>query len=352
LTSAGGKFLVQDSSNNIYLSDSGCSTTGVLVDTGITSFNDAKMVKVGNDFYIAVRAGSFLKYYKVSGSTATATPLNTAISLSSGINKYHYALDGNGRLYAIAGGTAVVIGYKIDGTLVGPTTAAEFTGLFGLADRSLAKKGSNAYEITITGSGVNSDDKGTTLFNAVDSCTDISSTKSVDGEGTNFIKCAHTSGLYGLTFDSVSNSYLYVVNSIGVSNANDVKWATNKALVKSGSTVYLCNTTPTISCSPTDLPNINIDINNYKKVNGDNVFYNSGGALKVGNVFDPPGLMLITASSPSGGNVSFDLTKFASTVGAPCATQIAYLSSSTAIPTFYTIAQPSSACVDKILKVY
>jgi len=78
LASAGGKHLVQDTSNKIYLSDSGCSATGVLVDT-ISGVNDAQMVKVGNDFYIAVRAGTTLKYYKVSGNTPT--PLNTSITL-------------------------------------------------------------------------------------------------------------------------------------------------------------------------------------------------------------------------------------------------------------------------------
>jgi hypothetical protein len=98
------------------------------------------------------------------------------------------------------------------------------------------------------------------------------------------------------------------------------------------------------------------NISSYLKSNGNNVFYvRSGGVLKVGNIFDPPSALPITVSDASGGNASFDLNRFAFSFrlgGAPCATQILYLPSRNASPKIYIIAQPSNACVERILKVY
>jgi hypothetical protein len=369
LASAGGKYLVLDtstSSNRIYLSDSGCSATGVLVDT-ISGVNDAQMVKVGNDFYIAVRAGTnLLRYYKVSGSTPT--PLNTGITLAGTPNKYYYALDGNGYLYAITTATDTVSAYRpTDGASAGSATvtSANFTGLLALADRVLAKdaSASKAHEITTTGSVVNAVDKGGgTLYTALDGCTDANNTKAIDGVRTNFIRCLYdnsTEVLYSLAYNS-GNYQGASYNLPGGSEVAQALFGAGKVLVRPGgsSTILLCNTTttPTISCSATDLPDITTSIKNYLKVNGLDVFYtNSGGALKVGNVFDPPSALPIIVSSPSGGNASLDLNKFAFSfrpAGAPCATQIVYFSSRTASPKTYTIAQPSNGCVTRILKVF
>jgi hypothetical protein len=108
-----------------------------------------------------------------------------------------------------------------------------------------------------------------------------------------------------------------------------------------------------------DLDATNINSGKYLKFNGNNVFYRVGTSpphvVKVGNIFDPPSALPITASSPSGGNASFDLNRFAFSFrlgGAPCATQILYLPSRNASPKIYIIAQPSNACVERILKVY
>ena len=364
LASAGDKVLVRQG-NNIYLSDSGCSATGVLVDT-ISGVNDAQMVKVGNDFYIAVRASTTLRYYKVSGNTPT--PLNTSINLVGTADKYHYALDGNGYLYAITGTNTVAVYKPTDGNSAGTATVTGVTGLLALADRVLAKDGSNAYEITTTGSAVNAVNKGGgTLYEALNRCTDATNTLKIDGVRTNFIRCLYDSGSTEALYSLAYNSGNYQGASYSLPGGSSTEQAqalfgVGKVLVRPGgsSTILLCNTTttPTISCSATDLPDIDIttSIKKYLKVNGLDVFYtNSGGALKVGNVFDPPSALPITVSSPSGGNASLDLNKFAFSfrpAGAPCATQIVYFSSRTASQKTYTIAQPSNGCVARILKVF
>jgi len=364
-----GKYLVkvQDGSNyKIYLSDSKCSASGVLVDTLSDDIHDAKMVKVGDDFYIAVRytdsGGKVVKvkYYRVSGNTPTPLKTNITLALDS---KYYYALDGRGYLYAITAADKVEV-FGTNGSSIGTVDVSGVGGLLAFADRVLAKKTTNptkAYEITTTGSEVNVVDKGGgTLYDALDRCTAGANTKDSDGAGTNFIRCVYESGgsttLYSLTYDS--GTYKVASSDPVTGTFNKARWASNKVLVSVGSTVYLCNTTttPSISCSSTDLSTLDLtNISRYLKVNGLDVFYTSSGALKVGNIFDPPSALPFTVSSPSGGNASLDLNKFAfrfRPAGAPCATQIVYFSSRTASPKTYTIAQPSNGCVARILKVY
>ena len=359
---AGDKVLVKKDSK-VYLSSNECSTSGAVevVDIGSSTDYDAKMVKVGNDFYIAVRAGKSgtdLYYYRVSGNTPT--PLKIDITLHAA-NKYYYALDGRGYLYAITAADTVKAYKPTDGTSAGNVTVTGVAGLLALADRVLAKSTTNAFEITTTGSMVIAVDKGTgPLHTALNRCTDVTNTKDFDGVGTNFVRCVYESGgsttLYSLTYDS--GTYKVASSDPVTGTFNKARWASNKVLVSVGSTVYLCNTTttPSISCSSTDLSTLDLtNISRYLKVNGLDVFYTSSGVLKVGNVFDLPSALPITVSSASGGNASFDLNRFAFSFKpavALCATQIVYLSSRTASPKTYTIAQPSNGCVKRILKVY
>jgi hypothetical protein len=167
-----------------------------------------------------------------------------------------------------------------------------------------------------------------------------------------------------LTYDSGSGLYSKAIESI--SNISNVKWATGKVLVKpSSGSIKLCSTTttPSISCSSTDLPALNpTDISSYLKFNGNNVFYakdaagNTVNPPKVGDIFGSPSALPFTVSSPSGGNASFDLTKFAFSfqpVGATarCPTHIAYLSSPTGPVKLYTLDR-ANTCVARILKVF
>ena len=365
---AGGKYLVSvpnGANLDIYLSDSRCGlANAVQIESAFSNFADAKMAESGGKYYIAIRHGTGgrdLNYYRVSGDTATT--LNT-ITLHTSPTIYFYALDGRGVLYARTD-TNTVTAYKpTDGSSIGAGTVTGVSALLPFADRVLARGTGGVFDVYASDTAVTATSKGDTssaLYTALDRCTDETNTRAIDGVRTNFIRCVYQSGgtrvLYSLTYDSGN----YGNASYNLTAAfNNVLWAPNKALVSVGSpaTILLCNTTttPTISCSATDLPDLSTSINNYLKVNGLDVFYiNSSGALKVGNVFDPPSALPIAVAGASGGNASFDLNKFAFSfrpAGAPCATQIAYLSSRTASPKTYTIAQPSGACVNRILKVF
>jgi hypothetical protein len=330
------------------------------------------MVKVGNDFYIAVRAGTTLGYYKVSGNTLNV--LNTIDLKASSPSLY--ALDSNGVLYAVTSdpttGDDMVETFKpTDGSSAGyymiSGSGLSYDVLLPFADRVLVKETTAGqwFEISTTGSVVNARGVSSSLYTALNRCTDATYTRAIDGVGTNFIRCLFDNGtneiLYSLTYNSGNyQSASQTLQSTSHTAVTQALFGANKVLVPGPSgTIYLCNTTttPSISCSATDLPNLDTGLKYYLKAYGYDVFYTTGGgSLKVGNVFDPPGLLPITAYGATGGNASLDLTKFAFSVAPAstpwCATQIAYLSSRTASPKTYTIAQPSNACVARILKVF
>jgi hypothetical protein len=394
LAQAGGKFLVKKG-NDILLSSSECSISGAVNITSLSSSNyDAKMVKVGSDtFYIAVRDDRTLKYYKVTGNTLRTLHPDTGITLLPAANKYHYALDGMGVLYAITSTNEVKVYSKIDGNLIGTATVSGVAngGLLGFADSVLARDNAdNVYEIIITTGGVNAVPvTAPGLFTALQRCTDASNTKDVVGMGTNFIRCVfdNNSGtgaerLVVIAYDGASAYSIkdVQINSNSVTggsaiNRNNIRFGANAVLVvtrnNSGSLgpIHLCTitTAPTlnVSCSPTDIPNPVGDLpirdttriypsTNLLKFNGDNVFYLSGTSVKLRNLFSTtPSSLPITVDSATGGNASFDLTKFAFSFQPPtalCNTHIAYLSSPTATPKLYAL--PSGTCVTRILKVF
>jgi hypothetical protein len=363
--SAGGKYLVQHPNNNrIYLSDSECSATGVFVDI-IPSTDDAKMVVDGNgNFYIAIRSGTSLRYYKVSGNTASDMTSSAIPSLRSSNQKYSYALDGEGRLYVINGSADnEVIVYNNSGARISNATVygANSSGhLLGFANRVLARNGTAVYDIYPTGTGVANDTVSYLSQTPIIACTH-SSTKA-DGVGTNFIRCAYNTGSNGFLYSLRYSGGTYLVASKDFSSTiNNVDFVAGKALVDS-SDVRLCTTTdaPSISCVDTNAPAFDRTLlrggndDKYLKSDGMNkVLYISGGAVKAGDIFGPPDSVLIPATGVSGGSASFDITKFAYIPGSgSCLTSIAYLSSPTGFPKFYTITQPSGACLKGILKVF
>jgi hypothetical protein len=398
--------LVQEG-NSIYLTSDRCTTSGaVLIDT-IANIVDAKMRQVGSEFRIAVRHGAApganLNYYRVSGTTVTnlrRTPggLSGAfIALhGTGTNRYFYDIDGNGYLYAITGAAQVTV-YDANGSDIAnvaiPGAGATATGLLAFADRVLVKDTTNnavhSINETATRAAVGID------FNAVNRCTQIPTTRAIDGVGTNFIRCVFDDGggagnagliLYSLTFDgAVYGSASSVINNAAHTaiGPNDVRFGVGRVLVfDAANNIRLCTTTntnpPNISCSTTNLPSVNptnliTPANNigYLKSNGNNVFYdrnivnNPVNPPEVGNIFGPPSALQITltpAPPPagplplaSGGNASFDLTKFAFSFRPPtappgCNTHVAYLSSPTATPKLYAL--PSGSCVARILKTF
>jgi hypothetical protein len=396
LASAGGKFLVYGSDNRLYLRDDPCLPDGQLVSPApIAGVNDAQMVKVGSDFYIAVRAGVNVSYYRVSGSISTLLA-NRAMRAGSG--RFHYALDGEGRLYArVTADNRVDVYRNTDGELIGTSAAlpADVVSMLGLADRVLVRDnaagGGNLHELIPTPAVPVTDVTEATLRQHFDNCTD-GQTKAVDGIGTNFIRCLYdqgTAGGNGQRLSSIAfvggqyrrpNALEQIAPAPAVGDparaevaANDILFGANALIVRHAinNRIQLCTTTstasPSISCSDTGVFNaagrplgfadLNALFASYLKSNESEVFYRSGTTLFVGNVFNPTPLSipLTIPPVPSGGNASFDLNKFAFSFrpgGAPCATQILYLPSRNASPKIYTIAQPSNACVARILKVY
>jgi hypothetical protein len=366
LASAGGKHVVKNSNNNkIYLSNSRCSTSGATeLPDAPSSPNDAKMVLDGNgNFYIAVRHGNTnLKYYKVSDDTASEITLSTSPTVPN--DKYSYALDGEGRLYAINNSAPnPVLVYRTNGTELNnrAVVSANYTKLLGFKDRVLGIDDAstpNVYQIYQDGSTVVNSSVSSISHASLTACTHATNTRANDGMGTNFNRCAANNRLYVFKYDSGSERFSEASFTVAISSERDVKWDTYKVLVKpSSDSIKLCSTTtdPSISCSATDLPHLDTTrIDQYLKSDGRNkVLYTSGSGAKLGDIFDLSTFVSIPASGMSGGGASFDLTKFAYITGSgSCLTSIAYLSSPTASPKTYTIEQPSGACVKGILKVY
>jgi hypothetical protein len=382
---AGGKFLLQNpTDNSLYLSSNRCSAVGdVVVDTTIGgALDDAQMVKVGDDeFYIAARRGTNLRFYKVSGDSVTNFTAAGPIVLNTG-GRYYYALDGRGFLYANTTDANTVSVYNNAGGLVGTGAVNNVQGLLGFADRALAKDNAATpvvYEVYIDNTGaVQTANRGTSNSDALHRCTQAINTRAVDGMGTNFIRCVFDDGsalgerLLSLVYDT--NDKVFKSTSSILSNTastaitdRDVRFGANNVLVRTraagGDFINLCTTTtsPSISCSSTTLPGLDTTrTDNYLKSNGNNVFYLTGTTLMVGDIFGtlttlPIAVTPPPAPQPTGGNASFDLTKFAFSFQPPtapllCNTHIAYLSSPAATPKFYAL--PSGSCVQRILKVY
>jgi hypothetical protein len=303
----------------------------------------------------------------VSGNTASDLSSGSIPSLRSNDPEYSYALDGEGRLYVINGSaTNEVIVYRTNGTRIDSATVygANSSGyLLGFKNRVLARNGSRVYDIYYNGTAVVNATITSISQAPIEACTGGTSTIDIDGEGTDFIRCAYNSGsdgfLYSLKHSGGSYATAFAVFTLAI---NNVDFVAGKALVSVGSpaTIHLCTTADTVSCVDTNAPDFNRTLlregnnNKYLKSDGEKkVLYISGGAVKAGDIFGPPTDVLIPATGISGGSASFDVTKFAYIPGlGSCLTSIAYLSSTTASPKFYTIEQPSNACLKGILKVF
>lgn len=403
LASAGGKFLVYGSDNNLYLRDDPCLPDGQSVSpAAIPNVNDAQMVRVGNDFYIAVNDGN-LRYYRVSGSSSTlvATAPDPAAGNVFLGGRFDYTLDGEGRLYVAVdtdndGNADQVDIYHPNNTTGRPdisTVAGSFGGnnvvaLLGFANRVLAQDDAatpNLHDITPTGA-VTALPADANLLAHFNNCTDAANTRAVDGIGTNFIRCMFDDGtaangqrLSSIAF--VDGQYRRPDNLSTIDNTAraalagqfDILFSANALIVRNANNnlIQLCTTTsttsPSISCSNTGVLNaagrplgfadFNTLFASYLKSNGSEVFYRSGTTLFVGNVFNPTpfSVPLTIPPVPSGGNASFDLNKFAFgsiPPGGTCRNRIVYYPSRTGPAKIYTITRPSNACLSAIFKVF
>jgi hypothetical protein len=257
--------------------------------------------------------------------------------------------------------------------------------VLGFADRVLVKdtaSPSNFYDITHTAGFINMGSTDTTLRDHFNNCTSVQ-TRAIDGIGTNCIRCMFDDGnnqnLSSIAF--VGGQYRRPTALVTIDNTaghtattqRDILFGANALIVRhaTDNRVRLCTTTsttnPSISCSDTGVSNaagqplgfadLNVLFASYLKSNGSEVFYRSGTTLFVGNVFNPTQLSipLTVPPFPSGGNVSFDLNKFAFgsiPPGGTCRNRIVYYSSRTASAKIYTITQPSNVCLSAIFRVY
>jgi hypothetical protein len=385
LASAGGKFLVYGSDNRLYLRDDPCLPDGLSVNPiAIPNVQDAQMVKAGNDFYIAVRDNAnVVFYFRVTGSSST---LLANLTLASGSGRFHYTLDGQGRLYAtVTAANRVDVYDRNNSPITTSTLVGSVAGMLGFADRVLVKDASNSfYDITSTAAFINMGSSDTALRNHFDNCTHATHTKAVDGIGTDFIRCMFDDGTTtnGQRLSSIAfvdgqyrrpNALVTIDNTARSVFANqfDILFGANALIVRNAqnNNIHLCTTTsttsPSISCSNTEVLNASgrplgfADFSNlysfYLKSKGSEVFYRRGTTLFVGDVFNPTSISSITVGSATGGNASFNLDKFAfsfqpADVPGSCNTRIAYLSSRTASPKDYAL--PSGTCVKRILKVF
>jgi len=267
-------------------------------------------------------------------------------------------------------------------------------GILAFNDRVLAVatpdgRAATVYDVFIDNTGALARTTNPTGANltALQRCTD-GNTRAVNGRGTAVVRCVFDNGTAGGEILSVivhNGAGTYSSNAIPINptsgNAGtnvavqNIRFGANSVLVVTRDNggnlgpIYLCSITITplnVSCSATDLPNLgNIPIRDTTRVypftallkfHENDVLYRMGTAtLRVGDIFGTQQTLSIPTPAASGGNASFDLTRFASgfqPVGKTCATQIRYLSSRTAGIESYDIAQPSGACVERILKVY
>jgi hypothetical protein len=406
--------------NDVYLSNSGCGlVNSVLIMTAVNNFADAKMVEFGGSYYIAIRygaAGTTLDYYRVTGTTRTT--LQTGLGLRiAGANLYD--IDGRGYLYhntatdnirAVTPGGAHLAAVDLDGA----AATGRVDGILAFNDRVLAKDNSGAapvvYDVFINNAGLlaGTPNPAGADGTALDRCLGLGgavparNVVDVNGRSTPLIRCVsdenqipgnppppnagerewlsvfvhNGNGNYSSTSVPINNNS---ANGTAANNVvqDNVRHGANGVLVVTRDNagdlnpIYLCTitTAPTfnVSCSATDLPNPvgNLPIRDTTRIypntallkfNGNNVFYLSGTSPRVGNMFGTPQSLTTGVAFATGGNATFDLTKFAfsfSPVGAPpgCNTQVAFFSSTTAAPKFYTLST-ANTCVARILKVF
>jgi len=396
--SAGGKFLISlpnGLNRDVYLSDSACERLNdVLVAFNVVNLAGVKMVQSSGSYYIAIRrAGVTLDYYRVTGNTRTDLGIGLALRAA---NQNLYEIDGLGNLYYNENANEVRAITPLGATL-GPLAigAGQVDGILAFNDRVLARTsaGVQLHEVFINNAGAlasTPNPPGANLA-ALQRCTD-GNTRSVNGRGTSLVRCVEDNlGAGGERLVALlhNGSGVYTSSDIQINNTSaaggnitrdHIRFGANNVLVptRAGGTlphvINLCSisTSPalTVFCSLTDLPNpVNAPniipladrtriypFTNLLKFSGNNVLYLSGTTApfipKFGDIFSPPQSVPILVNSASGGNASFDLTRFAHNPGSGCITSISYLNISNAFAGSYTVAQPSGACVNRILKVY
>jgi hypothetical protein len=391
LAQAGDRFLVRVG-NDVYLSADRCRLVNNIPIASLTNINEARMVNVGGAYYIAIRHNNnTVRHARVIG---TAVAINVDRILQSN-TPYSYALAGNGFLFTHEGMDAQRVTVRdINGNVVGGAAVdvgANVVALLAFQDRVLVETNAPDVRQVDSTAVLTSPAPGADLISFRRCTTPLPAvapfvgTQANDGMGTNFNRCVFDDGggappnvgliLYSFVYDTVNARYRvenYILNADPhtIVNQNQIRFSADRVLIPTNGntlvgTVNLCSTTrtPSISCSDVGLSGIDgLTLNDLSiiypdfpiKFRGENIFYVANGVPRVGNIFDPKP-MPITVIGASGGNATFDLTKFAFSFTpsaiVPCATQIAYLSSPTGPVKLYTLDR-ANTCVTRILKVF
>jgi hypothetical protein len=247
LAKIGDNILVKATNSAVYfLKDDG--TVAKLVPSTSSDSVDARMIKVGSDFYTAVRNGKNLYYYK--NNTAL---LKDPITIH-GVDLTSYALDGSGNLYYYLDDNDNNIGVGVVTTnsqILPMKVVSSYDGLIGTSAGVIAldnyKK--KVELLSIAGNGIVSNPvyagSNPDLFNAVSTCIDAkrnepSNIYSIfNGESTSQIMCVGDVVTYGSSVSSLNFSWITYDNNNGYNekqipitdNLDYVKFYNNKTII-------------------------------------------------------------------------------------------------------------------------
>jgi len=275
LAKIGDNILVKATNSAVYfLRDNG--TIAKLVPSTSSDTVDARMIKVGSDFYIAVRNGKNLYYYKNNIAL-----LKDPITIHGG-DLTSYALDGSGNLYYYILDSDIGVGVVTTNSQILPMkVVSSYDGLIGTSVGVIAldnyKK--KVELLSITGNSIvsNAVSAGSNpdLFNAVSTCMDAKRNEPdviyshLNGEGTNQIMCVGNAVTYGSSVSSLNfswitydNNNVYNVKQIPITDIVDyIEFYNNKTIIytrpKIGSTdpykIKICSAGSTTCATITGL---------------------------------------------------------------------------------------------------
>jgi len=303
LITLGDNILFHDATNSInLLKDDG---TLLKLDT-ISEPADAQMVKVGNDFYVAVRDGTNLYYYRNNKKL-----LNSPIALGSNANRTYYALDGSGNLYYYDGSNVKVI---TTGLVASSNAQAisSFGGLIGTSVGVIASDTANnqLYLLSTSGNTITSKTStDTNLLNAVNTCINGKSqikTGAVKDEGTNKVMCVGSNGDFsGIIYNNGNYIGKKITAVPSFARVSFITFGINGAMVEDDSSPA---NTEMCSLNSINSKCVVVPRGWYKRLDGDIMAaFKDGTFYLVDPVAGTSNPIFTGAIYATGGNVSYDI---------------------------------------------
>jgi hypothetical protein len=287
--------------------------TAVKISLSTAVANDARMVKVGNDLYIAVRSGTNLYYYR---NTTKST--NSPVTLGLGSSVY-YTLDGSGNLYYYDTALKAI---KADFTTISTTTTMTSPYFIGTSAGALVKEGPKYHLLSISGNSitdsltVNSD-----LISAIDTCVNANPSY-IKGESTSQIMCVDKNTGIGadvaFSWITYNNGYngKQIDTGITKSTYDYTDFYGNKAVVYDNNTpsqTEICSVGSTASkCTP------GLAVQGVIKQYNNILAMFSSGTLSIGDLLTGTSNTIFSGltTPATGGNVSYDVTMAAAVYNA------------------------------------